>query len=150
MKKLEVRSLWIDWIADRVQQGKLRVKIFDILSDEILVESGVPEGVPQGSPLSSLLLLCFINNIKGFFRSCAFLLFADDLIIFRTIRNLEDCKLLQQDLDWCIENEMSLNVAKCQIMRLHRLQVPIVFDYKIKNDILESVTLVKDLGIYFD
>ena len=43
--------------------------------------------------------IIYINKIKECFLHCNFLLYADDLKIFRKIRSVSDCYLLQNDLD---------------------------------------------------
>lgn len=150
MKALGIGSPLINWIEDRISGIGLRVVYDGILSKEFLMESGIL----QGSPLSSLLFLIFINDIGERVKFSLYLLFADDLKIFREISSLDDCKLLQSDLNginnWCLENEMEFNIGKCQVIRFGRLRSKYIFDYNINQQILKDMTLVKDLGVYFD
>ena len=52
-----------------------------------------------------------------------FLLFADDTVIYHTIKSESDCGRLQDDLqsletwesDWCME----FNPSKCNVIRVH-------------------------------
>jgi hypothetical protein len=62
-----------------------------MLSFSFLVKSGVP----QGFTLDPLLFNIFINDICNSIHNSRYLLFADDLNIFRTIINVDDCKILQ-------------------------------------------------------
>ena len=68
--------------------------------------------------------------------------------------SIDDCILIQQDLDrffdYASENDLSLNVDKCKIMRFYRILRPCIFDYKINNNILDSVETIKDLGVMLD
>lgn len=56
-------------------------------------------GGPQSSHLGPLLFLIYVNDISDYFHYSKFLLFADDLKIFRRIESLEDCILIQGDVD---------------------------------------------------
>lgn len=84
------------------------------------------------------------------------LLFADDLKIFLKINNLEDARQLQQDIEttnnWCILNNLQLNIQKCHIMSFTRRQQITFqyFNYNINNITLSRVTSMRDLGIIFD
>lgn len=75
-------------------------------------------------------------------------MFADDLKIFMKIDCLESCSKLQSDLNelyaWCNENQMTLNVAKCNRI------VPLQTNYRINNSALPKVDTIKDLGVTFD
>jgi len=73
--------------------------------------SDVISGVPQGSVLGPLLFLLYINNITGNMQS-NIRLFADDCIVYRTIRSQDDSCKLQNDisslLKWTETWQMSL------------------------------------------
>lgn len=58
----------------------------------------VPSGMPQGSHLGPPLFTIFINDIASVLKHREFLLYADDLKIFRRIESPLDASLLQQDL----------------------------------------------------
>ncbi len=138
---------WLSsYLTDRVQM----VKIKSCLSKTISAVSGAP----QGSHLGPLRFLIFINDIKDFLGDTRFLLFADDLKLYRIIQSEDDCSLLQSDLDslcdWSVSNGMKLNISKCNIIRFQRKQCPIIYEYKIDNTIINSVSVIKDLGVLLD
>jgi hypothetical protein len=120
------------------------------MSREITVKSGVP----QGSHLGPLLFIIFINDICSIFENAKCLLYADDMKLFMEINHTTDCKLLQQDLkqlnNWCQQNRMQLKIKKCVAMTFCRKSTPITYDYRIGPEIIERVSMVRDLGILLD
>lgn len=110
-------------------------------------------GVPQGSNLGPLLFLLFINDLCNNI-SCEKLLYADDLKLFAKIDSDTDCRFLQEQIchleNWCVNNKLHLNVAKCKIMSYSRKIQPAMFDYRLNDVILTRVYSTKDLGIIFD
>ena len=59
----------------------------------------VTSGVPQGTVLAPLLFLCFINDLPDKIKS-RLRLYADDvLLLYSTIKSLDDCHILQEDLN---------------------------------------------------
>ena len=71
-------------------------------------------GVPQGSVLGPLLFLVYIDGLAGIQLSDGTLiLFADDIVIYRPIRDASDFMLLQGDIDtisdWIKSNLLNLN-----------------------------------------
>lgn len=110
-------------------------------------------GVPQGSNLGPLLFNIFINDIVANLTvNC--LLYADDLKLFSRILSLDDCVILQQNLDsihnWCIKNKLLLNITKCNVLSITRKQEPITYNYSINGDILSRPETFCDLGVIFD
>lgn len=111
-------------------------------------------GVPQGSNLGPLLFILFINEVaKILSRNCR-LLYADDVKIFMTVRNIDDCLELQRLINafdnWCSINLMSLSINKCFVISFHRKLKPVIFNYSIAGTDLVRVQVIKDLGILLD
>lgn len=82
-------------------------------------------------------------------------MFPDGIKIFCIVNNQVDANLLQSDLDtlydWCINNNFTLNISKCQIMTFSRARVLSTFDYNLNSVMLHhTMGPNKDLGIYFD
>ncbi|XP_055633320.1 uncharacterized protein LOC129773702 [Toxorhynchites rutilus septentrionalis] len=55
-------------------------------------------GVPQGSNLGPLLFVLFFNDVSHVLDNCHLIFYADDLKIYLTVENIDDCRQLQQQL----------------------------------------------------
>jgi hypothetical protein len=110
--------------------------------------------VPQGSVLGPFLFNIFINDLCNSIQHCNFLIFADDLKIFREISSLRDCHLLQSDInsvcDWCAANSMRLNSNKTRLMSYSRKTNILSFAYRLCHSVIARTTSIKDLGVFFD
>lgn len=139
----------LSWISSYLEGRTLQVKLNGFLSSTFNAISGVP----QGSHLGPKLFLLLVNDIGDHFES-NYLLFADDLKIFRSIKSDSDSVILQNDinklLSWCKTNNLHLNISKCSYMIFSRNKHKSDFSYKMEDQILVKQTVVKDLGIYFD
>ena len=78
-------------------------------------------------------------------------LFADDCVCYREIKDINDCKILQRDInrlgEWAEANGMRFQPAKCNIMRLSRKRNNIDFKYTLKGTELEQLDSIKYLGV---
>jgi Reverse transcriptase (RNA-dependent DNA polymerase) len=139
-------SWFTSFITNRIQI----VKHKNYFSSPIYVSSGVP----QGSHLSPLMFNIFLNDINSVLRFAKLYSFADDCKFIGLIKSIDDTKLLQLDIDaiikWCSNNEMYLNIPKCNSISFHRIRNPIIFSYNISNIILPAVLHITDLGIIFE
>ena len=62
--------------------------------------TSVLSGVPQGTVLGPLFFLIYINDIsKGLTEGTKIRLFADDSLLYRSIKTPNDSAILQKDLD---------------------------------------------------
>lgn len=114
----------------------------------------VSSGVPQGDHISPLLFLLFINDVSSILNHSKILLFADDAKIYKNIQSLNDSLELQSNLDnfcnWCSDNGMELNLNKCSVITFSQKKVNSFFNYNLNNCPAQRVSLVNDLGIFFD
>jgi hypothetical protein len=105
---------------------------------------------PQGSTLGPLLFNIFVNYLSDKIKHSSFLLFADNLNVYRNIKSVEDCKALQADIysvqHWCAENHMELNVQKTRIISFTLKTNSVHFNYYVSNEII----CIKDLGVMLD
>lgn len=118
-------------------------------SGEILATSGVP----QGSVLGPLLFNLFINDLSDII-AVPHLLYADDLKLFSTVSNLNDCVRLEESLqtiqEWASLSSLPLNIAKCEVMTYTLNHQFIEHPYKINNSLLHRPLTYSDLGVVFD
>jgi hypothetical protein len=142
--------LVVDWFHSYLFNRQSFVRISGTLSSSYLVKSGAP----QGSTLVLLLFNIFINDIGDSICNSKYLLFADDLKKYRSIRNVDDCKLLRHDIDsvqnWYLVNGMKLNFGKTTIISFTRKTNSIYFNYKLRNNLVSRSQCVKDLGVLLD
>lgn len=114
----------------------------------------VPSGVPQGSLLGPLLFTIFLNDIGSCFVHSHFLLYADDMKVFKQISDINDCYLLQEDLNrfelYCLRNKLDLNVSKCFSITFTRKLKPTKCSYILKGTSLKQVDEIRDLGVIQD
>ena len=139
-----VKDPLLGWIKEFLHDRQMEVKVRGSFSDPILVGCGVP----QGSVLGPRLFLVFVNDLAEKIFS-PFLLFADDIKIWREMNSESDYKALQTDLDtvqnWSITNHMPLNSEKCKVLQLR--QNLNTRTYKLGEHNLKRVYEERDLGI---
>lgn len=152
LKSIGITGTFHDWIGSYLGQRTQHVRVENAVSEPVFGLSGVP----QGSHLGPLLFLLFINDLCDVLEGCEFLLYADDLKIFSRVKSMDDCTLLQNNLDkvakWCTDNGMELNARKCEVISFKRNKPneSLVFDYQIDQCLLRRVHVIRDLGVYFD
>ena len=139
-----------DWIFSYLCNRMLYVYFNGAISNSFTNTSGVP----QGSNLGPLLFILFINDLCEILKFSEYLLFADDLKLFKQICSVVDSDLLQNDLDslflWCNNNNLFLNIQKCSILSYSRKSHNINYCYQINNLPLSRSDSVLDLGVTFD
>ena len=111
----------------------------------------VLSGVPQGTVLGPLLFSLYINDITEDTDS-ELILFADDCVCYREIKDTEDTVKLQEDIDrlrcWARSWGMRFQPVKCNIMQITRKWIKkINASYSLEGTVLEDVEKIKYLGV---
>jgi len=139
MRKLEhygVTGKVNKWISKFLQHRKQSVVVEGSISSPVDVDSGVP----QGTCLGPILFLTFINDISYGVQSSV-RLFADDCLLYRPIRNMEDHLVLQRDLIlmhyWAQTWGMKFNPSKCYIVSISKQDPKFHLFYKLCGVVLE-------------
>ena len=86
----------------------------------------VSSGVPQGTVLGPLLFSLYINDISSDIET-EIRLFTDDCICYREIKDEEDTRKLQSDIDrlgsWARKWGMRFQPVKCNMLQLTRKRI---------------------------
>ena len=127
-----------DWISSFLTNRTQSVIVDGCLSEPKPVLSGVP----QGTVLGPLFFLIYINDISdNLSPGTSLRLFADDSLLYRVIRNIQDTITLQKDLltlqAWCETNKMEFHPQKCQVIRITNKIKPLINSYNICGVTLE-------------
>lgn len=145
-----IRGDLLRWFISYITNRTQKVVVYGHQSDEVNITSGVP----QGSILGPLLFILFINDISQCFLHSNFLLYADDLKIYRHITNPYDCILLQEDLNrltqYCSVNKLHLSIPKCNFIVFSKNHNLFKFIYRLCNATLNQVDSLRDLGVVLD
>jgi len=146
LKELGVHPLVSQWIQSFLKGRTQRVVVDGCTSDTLPVLSGVP----QGSVLGPCLFLAYINDLPDSIKSKA-RLFADDTIVYLTVKSSSDAQILQNDLHslekWERDWSMEFNPDKCEVLRITRKRKPVVFPYTLHDKELKSTDTAKYLGV---
>ena len=142
-----IRGTTHAWIQNFLQGRSQRVVSEGTQSSSHPVLSGVP----QGTVLGPILFLIYINDLPDEASSSTIRLFADDCILYRSIKTQQDSILLQHDLNsiaqWELTWQMKFNIDKCYTMQVGRTRHKIINTYTLHDHPLPITDSTKYLGI---
>ena len=115
----------------------------------------VLSGLPHGTVLGPLFFLIYINDISNnLSKGTTIRLFADDSLLYRSIKNEEGCRILQKDLNtlqsWEAKWKMECPPEKCQVLKITNKVKYVKYNYFIHNVKLLEVESAKYLGVIID
>jgi hypothetical protein len=132
-----------EWLTSFLTKRRMKVVVEGQYSEEVTVDSGVP----QGTVLGPLLFLCHINDMPDTVKS-QIRLFADDCLLYRQIKSQADHYILQRDLQqletWAGKWGMRFNANKCYILSVQNKSSHF---YQLGNHILQQVNSSPYLGV---
>jgi hypothetical protein len=100
--------------------------------------------------MGPVLFLLFINDIADNVTS-KIRLFADDSVIYRTIKTPQDQTLLHQDLltvfSWAKTWGMSFNIKKCVHLTISNKRKPLEHAYTVDGETIPKENSIKYLGV---
>ena len=151
LEHLGIRGPNLAWCRSFLIGRTQRVVVEGVESTPSLVLSGVP----QGTVLGPLFFLVYINDIsKGLTEGTKIRLFADDSLLYRTIKTPNDSAILQKDLNtlqnWERKWKMEFHPGKCQLLRVTNKIKPIISTYTIHDTPLSVTDSAKYLGVVID
>ena len=142
----DIRSRTHNWVESFLNDRQQCVVLDGCSSSTVSVLSGVP----QDTVLGPTLFLIFINDLPEYVSSSV-RLFADDCVLYREIRNVQDAIILQNDLKalhhWEQQWLMKDNAGKCFILNITRKRNPKLNKYYLHNTVLQTVKNTTYLGI---
>jgi hypothetical protein len=136
----------LSWLRSFLKHRSQRV----LVDGEASEHCDVISGVPQGTVLGPVLFLLFINDLPTVIDSqCK--LFADDLVVYRQVRDQEDVQALQRDMNslekWESTWGMKFHPDKCEHITITRKRKPLVSSYTLRGHPLKKVDQAKYLGV---
>lgn len=141
----------LQWIASYLCERQQTVCVEGSSSQQLPVLSGVP----QGSVLGPLLFLIYIDGVSDLnISEGSLILYADDIVLYRTIYSIDDYQNLQSDVDALADSVSSLllnlNPTKCKYIVLSRRRQTILpaAPLTVMGSLLEEVPSFKYLGVW--
>ena len=151
LEHLGIRNSLLNWVRSFLIGRKQRV----LVEGNASTPTNVKSGVPQGTVLGPLFFLVYINDIsKGLSPGTKIRLFADDSLLYRTIKTPHDSETLQKDLNtlqnWEKKWKMEFHPGKCQTLRVTNKNQPLISTYQIHDIPIQETPSAKYLGVVID
>ena len=148
LKDLNVDTGTCNWILDFLTQRSQTVKVGNITSEPVVVNTGSP----QGCVLSPLLFTLLTHDCTARFKSNLIIKFADDTTVVGLITDDEEAAYreeVEQLAVWCKAHNLALNTEKTKemIVDFRTRTRPPHPPVNIDGSAVERVTSTKFLGV---
>ena len=126
LASMQVDPYLLRWTHNYLSNRSQSVVVNGVQSNPLAVISGVP----QGSVLGPLLFLAYIDGVARSVHRSKVIMYDDDIVLYRIIKNPSDFSLLQEDVTsictWATNNHLTLNSQKSCYMLFSRKSHPTV------------------------
>lgn len=156
LKEIGIEGVVLDWFKSYLTNRKQKVKFNNILSEEIVVE----HGVPQGSKLGPLLFIIYVNTVIKKFKNIGITckMFADDMKLYYASLYLKEIEMKINKASeilngWLQENQSKINTKKTVFSILHdqrKINVRNQCNIMINGVKIQESNKVKYLGVIID
>lgn len=151
MYRLGFRGVILDWVKSFLTDRRIVVDVDGVLSDECVVNIGLP----QGAVSSALFFLLYINDMPNISNSINLVQFADDTTIFASGENINHlCEHMSSQLEhvdnYLRANRLSLNINKSCFMIFSHNKVDPNMSIKMRNEDIVFVSKTNFLGVTID
>ena len=154
LDKYGIRGLEFEWFTSYLD---CRKQLVSVNNNQSKLQS-LTTGVPQGSNLGPLLFLIYINDITSYLPGCSANLYADDILIYISDKNVLSLNTaLQTAVNnatfWFQINKHTPNIEKTQIMLISsntNKDKTLNLNIKIKDSLITQKSEVTYLGVTID
>ena len=149
-----IRDTNRDWCTNYLTGRKQKTSVNNKLSDERIIECGVP----QGSVLGPLFFIMYVNDVQHALGNIGIRLYADDTVLFMTGSSKNEVERniqynLNMFLGWCCSNKLSINPSKTKLVVFGTRQAVKKnksMHLEINGAKIQAVSTYKYLGVVLD
>lgn len=118
LRKIGIGGQLLEWFENFLCVRSQSVRVGDSMSDSVTVTSGIG----QGTILGPLLFIIYMDGSNDAGCSSQLKLYADDAKLYRHVESLDECSILQDDLQkldvFFGEWQLKVNTNKCEVIHL--------------------------------
>ncbi|MCP3661252.1 MAG: reverse transcriptase family protein [Gammaproteobacteria bacterium] len=150
----DIPNIILRWLQSYLSGRSYAVRVNGVCSST----RPVPSGVPQGSCVGPTLFIAYIDGLNSLHLSSGSecLCYADDLVLYKSIKSAQDELDLQQDINKIsqfiksLHLQLNTNKTKYLVFGRHSSPPSLSLCLAVDQVPIESVDFYKYLGVYFD